>query len=220
MLSSSTIILRLLGYTGRELEYRAVVAALLVSPTYALLVFWFTFGGISLGTAMIYFAMVPLILGLLVASVARSRGYEFANRLGLYGIYSLLPYAIYDWVRVPTNYFLGLPFWDHWFDWGISVMGLPVSQTFSYTALTMGLLTHVLRGWSFGMVYYTLVQKPTLRSAFLWVWVLTIFYWAFFPVYVLVDSRPPFIWWFVAWLSHMAMAVGLWLAPKIHQRFY
>jgi hypothetical protein len=44
---------------------------------------------------------------------------------------------------------------------------------------------------------------------------MTIIYWVVFPVWVLTDALPPWIWWFTAWVSHMVFAFGLWVAPKI-----
>ena len=49
---------------------------------------------------------------------------------------------------------------------------------------------------------------------------MTVFYWVVFPVFVLTDALSPWIWFFVAWSSHVAFGAGLWLAPKIFASFY
>jgi hypothetical protein len=72
-----------------------------------------------------------------------------------------------------------------------------------------------MRGWGLGIGYYFLVRKVTLVSAFAFGWAMTIFYWIVFPVWVLTDALPPWIWFFTAWESHMVFALGLWVAPKI-----
>jgi hypothetical protein len=76
-----------------------------------------------------------------------------------------------------------------------------------------------MRGWGFAMAYYILVRRVTLVSAFAFAWGMTIIYWIVFPVFVLTDALPPWIWWFVAWESHMVFALGLWLAPKVFEAY-
>ena len=49
---------------------------------------------------------------------------------------------------------------------------------------------------------------------------MTVFYWVVFPVWVLTDALPPFIWWFQAWMAHVAFAAGLWVAPKLIAKVY
>jgi hypothetical protein len=70
------------------------------------------------------------------------------------------------------------------------------------------------------MAYYLLVKRVTAFSAFTFAMFMTIFYWVVFPVFVLTDALPPWIWFFVAWSSHMAFAAGLWLAPKVFTSLY
>jgi hypothetical protein len=112
------------------------------------------------------------------------------------------------------NLIVGVPFWDHWFDWGASILGSQ-GTIFTYENLTAGLIAHIMRGWGFAMAYYLLVRRVTLFSAFTFAFFMTVLYWMVFPVFVLTDALPPWIWWFTAWMSHMAFAAGLWLAPKI-----
>ena len=91
---------------------------------------------------------------------------------------------------------------------------------FTYENLTTGLLGHVLRGWGFAMAYYLLVRRVTAFSAFTFAMFMTVFYWVVFPVFVLTDALPPWIWFFVAWASHVGFAAGLWLAPKVFTSLY
>jgi hypothetical protein len=86
---------------------------------------------------------------------------------------------------------------------------------FTYENIIAGLAAHILRGWGFAMAYYILVRRVTLLSSFAFAWAMTVIYRVVFPVWVLTDALPPWIWWFVAWLSHMVFALGLWVAPKI-----
>ncbi len=195
-------------------------AALLFGPTYALLSFWFTRGAINLGTSYLLFVLVPMIAAVALAGFVGNK-----NRLGFdprvltsFALFALLPYTFYDWARVPMNYFFGVAFWDHFFDWGANISGAPL---FSFESLSVGLFTHVSRGWSMAISYYVLVRgRATLPTAFVFSWGMTIFYWVFFPTFVLVDSRPPFIWWFTAWESHMAFALGLWFVPRLFRRYF
>ena len=195
-------------------------AALLFGPTYALLSFWFTRGSINLGTGYLLYVLVPMIEAVALAGFVGNK-----NRLGFdprflasLAVFALLPYTIYDWARVPMNYFFGVAFWDHWFDWGSNISGAPL---FALQSLSVGLFTHVSRGWSMAVSYYVLVRgRATLPTAFVFAWAMTIFYWIFFPTFVLVDSKPPFIWWFTAWSSHMAFALGLWYAPRLFSRYF
>jgi hypothetical protein len=105
---------------------------------------------------------------------------------------ALIPYTLYDWARVPMNLIFGIPFWDHWFDWGTSILG-STGTLFTYENLAAGLAAHILRGWGFAMAYYILVRRVTLLSAFVFSWFMTIFYWIVFPVWVLTDALPPWI---------------------------
>jgi hypothetical protein len=118
------------------------------------------------------------------------------------------------------NLMVGVPFWDHWFDWGASTLGSQGTTIFTYGNLTAGLIAHILRGWGFAMAYFLLVRRVTAFSAFTFAFFMTIFYWVVFPIFVLTDALPPWIWWFTAWASHMGFAAGLWLAPKIFASLY
>ncbi len=199
---------------ARRRAYRWLFAGLLGGPLYALFVFWFSSGTVSLATAYFYFTVIPLLFAAVLTGLLRDTADPLLrpSSLAAFALYSLVPYTIYDWARVPMNYFFGLPFWDHWYDWGASITGYPI---FSFPSLATGLLTHAERGWGMAMAYYVLARKVTLPSAFVFAWAMTVFYWVFFPTFVLVDSRPPFIWWFTAWESHMVFAIGLWFSPRL-----
>jgi hypothetical protein len=72
------------------------------------------------------------------------------KKLAIFALMALIPYTLYDWARVPMNLALGIPFWDHWFDWGASILGATGTTTgtiFTYKNLTTGLAAHIMRGW-------------------------------------------------------------------------
>jgi hypothetical protein len=64
------------------------------------------------------------------------------------------------------NLMVGIPFWDHWFDWGASTLGSQGTTIFTYGNLTAGLIAHILRRWGFAMAYFLLVRRVTAFSAF------------------------------------------------------
>lgn len=204
----------------RDRAPAAILAAIVASPFYVLLAFWFSFGQVNMATAYFYFSLIPVLAGLGILSAVQGRGQNprlTRGKVARFALYALLPYTLYDWARVPFNYFLGLPFWDHWFDWGASTTGS--LALFSYQSLTAGMIGHILRGWGMAFAFYLLTKTVTLLKAFIFAWAMTFFYWSFFPYFVLTDAAPPFIWWFVAWLSHMVFAVGLWYAPKLFSNY-
>jgi hypothetical protein len=177
-------------------------------------IYWITYTGTQLGAAMFYVTLIPVILAICLTALLPGKSGITPKSIGLFGVWSLLAYSLYDWVRVPINLIVGIPFWDHWYDWGASILGTS-GTIFTYETLTTGLISHILRGWGFAMAYYVLVKRITLLSAFVFSWFMTVFYWIVFPVFVLTDAFPPWIWWFTAWISHMGFAVGLWFAPRI-----
>ena len=65
------------------------------------------------------------------------------------------------------------------------------------------------------MSYYLLVRRVTLLSAAVFASFMTVFYWITFPVFILTDAIPPWIWWFQAWMAHVAFMAGLWFAPRL-----
>jgi hypothetical protein len=199
---------------GGWLGCRGIFAIIFAAPQYALFVHWVTYTSITLGAAMFYLTLIPIMLGIVFTAVLPGKSGITPKTLGVFAIWALVAYTVYDWARVPMNLISGVPFWDHWFDWGASVLGSK-GTIFTYENLTAGLISHFLRGWGFAMAYYILVKRVTLVSAFAFAWFMTIFYWAVFPTFVLTDALPPWIWWFVAWMSHMVFAVGLWYAPKL-----
>jgi hypothetical protein len=196
--------------------WRGVYAVLLASPQFGLAVHWFTFGNISLGAGMFYFTLIPFMIAVALTAFLPGKSGLTPRTLGFIAVSALLPYTLYDWSRVPMNWVFGIPFWDHWFDWGNSIAGFPV---FTYEALTVGLVAHAMRGWGFAAAYYVLVRKVTLLSSFVFAWVMTALYWFAFPIFILTDSLPPWIWWFTAWESHMFFALGLFFAPLVF-RYY
>ena len=199
---------------GGWLGYRGIFALLIASPQLGLLIYWVTYTGVSLSAGMYYLTLIPFLVAIPLTAFLPSKSGITPKSLGIFAVLALLGYTLYDWSRVPMNLLFGIPFWDHWFDWGASILGTK-GTIFTYENLTTGLISHILRGWGFAMAYYILVRRVTLLSAFVFGWFMTVFYWIVFPVFVLTDALPPWIWWFTAWQSHMFFAIGLWLAPKI-----
>lgn len=203
---------------GGWFGYRGLFAVLLSSPQLGLFVYWVTYQGVSLSASMFYLTLLPMIAAIPLISLLPGKSGLTAKKIATFAIWGLVAYTLYDWARVPMNIFFGIPFWDHWFDWGASILGSQ-GTIFTYQNLTTGLMTHILRGWGFAMAYYILVRRVTMISAFTFGMFMTVFYWIVFPVFVLTDALPPWIWWFTAWMSHMAYAIGLWLAPKIFTKY-
>jgi hypothetical protein len=163
---------------------------------------------------MFYLTLIPLLIAIPVVGFLPGKSGIKPRTIAIFAAWSILPVVFYDWSRVPMNLIVGVPFWDHWFDWGASIIG-STGTIFTYENLTVGLIAHILRGWGFAMAYYILTRRVTLLSAFVFSWFMTVLYWAVFPVYVLTDALPPWIWWFTAWESHLFFAIGLWFAPKL-----
>jgi hypothetical protein len=205
---------------GGWFGYRGLFAAIFASGQFALFAYWVTYTGVTLSAAWFYLTLIPLIFGILFTGFLPGKSGITPKTFLIFALWSVLAYALYDWVRVPFNLSVGVPFWDHWFDWGASTLGSQGTTIFTYGNLTTGLLGHIIRGWGFAMAYFLLVRRVTAFSAFTFAMFMTIFYWVVFPIFVLTDALPPFIWWFVAWSSHMAFAAGLWLAPKVFASFY
>jgi hypothetical protein len=203
---------------GGWLGYRGLFAILLASPQIGLFAYWVTYTGVSLSAGMFYLTLLPMIVAIPLMSLLPGRSGITPKKIAIFAIWAIVAYSLYDWSRVPMNLFFGIPFWDHWFDWGASILGSQ-GTIFTYQNLTTGLISHILRGWGFAMAYYILVNRVTLISTFTFAWFMTVFYWIVFPVFVLTDALPPWIWWFTAWESHMAYAIGLWLAPKIFTKY-
>jgi hypothetical protein len=211
---------------GGWLGYRGLFAFIFFTPTLGMFAYWITYTGITLGAGMFYLTLIPFMVALPLTALLPGKSGITPKTLGILAILAVVPYSLYDWARVPMNLVFGIPFWDHWFDWGASILGSTGSNAtatgtiFTYEQLTTGLVAHILRGWGLAMAFYLLVRKVTLLSAFVFSWAMTIVYWIVFPVWILTDALPPWIWFFVAWESHMVFALGLWVAPKIFQRLY
>jgi hypothetical protein len=205
---------------GGWFGYRGLFALIFASGQFALFAYWVTYTGVTLSAAWFYLTLIPLVFGIIFTGLLPGKSGITPKTFLIYALWSVLAYALYDWVRVPFNLSVGVPFWDHWFDWGASTLGSQGTTIFTYGNLTTGLLGHIIRGWGFAMAYFLLVRRVTAFSAFTFAMFMTIFYWVVFPIFVLTDALPPWIWFFVAYSSHVAFAAGLWLAPKIFASFY
>jgi hypothetical protein len=199
--------------------FRGLYAVFFFTPQLALTIHWITYTAVPLSAATFYATLIPILVAFMLASLLPGKSGITPKTLGIYGIWALLAYSLYDWARVPMNLIFGVPFWDHWFDWGASLTG-STGTIFTYQNLTAGMMQHILQGWGFSMSYYLLVRRVTFFNAIVFASFMTIFYWVVFPVWVLTDALPPFIWWFQAWMAHVAFAAGLWLAPKIFAKLY
>lgn len=81
---------------------------------------------------------------------------EPVHHLGRYAAYALIPYAVYDLVRVPTCYLLDAPYWDRWYDFGSQLTGAPVG----WASLVTGTLVHMVQGYVLGLGLLRVVQAP------------------------------------------------------------
>jgi hypothetical protein len=194
--------------------YRGLYAAFFFAPMAALSVHFFTYTAVPLSAGTFYLTLLPILLAVMLTALLPGKSGIYPKTLGIYGIWALLAYSLYDWVRVPMNLIFGVPFWDHWFDWGASAIG-STGTLFTYQNLTAGTIQHILQGWGFAMSYYLLVRRVTFFGAMVFAMFMTVFYWVTFPIFVLTDAMPPWIWWFQAWMAHVAFAAGLWYAPKL-----
>jgi hypothetical protein len=204
---------------GGWFGYRGMFAVIFASAQFGLFIHWVTYTGVTLSAGMFYLTLIPFMVGIVFTGLLPGKSGITPKTFLIIAVWSILAYSLYDWARVPMNLIVGVPFWDHWYDWGASILGSQ-GTLFTYENLTAGLIAHIMRGWGFAMAYYLLVRRVTLFSAFTFAFFMTVFYWAVFPIFVLTDALPPWIWWFTAWMSHMAFAAGLWLAPKIFTLFY
>jgi hypothetical protein len=195
------------------LGYRGIFALLLASPQLGLAVYWFSYRGVSLSAGMYYLTLIPFMVAVPLITLLPGKSGTTPKDIGFFALYAVLAMAIYDWGRVPENLIFGVPYWDHFFDWGSSILGTK-GTVFTYENLTTGIISHMMRGWGFAMAYYFLVKRVTLLSAFTFASIMTVLYWISLPIFVLTDALPPWVWWFTAWISHVSFAVGLWLAPK------
>ncbi len=202
----------------RPRAVRLLLAALFPSVIYALFGFYFSLQTINLATSLYYFALLPIIFAAVIAGFLRDQDDPTLSpkSLAKFGVFSILAYSLYDWGRVPANYFFGLPYFADMFDWGQNITGAP---NLSLAALSAGLLTHLLRGWGMGMAYYLLVRKVTFPSAIVFAGAMTFFYWGFFPFFVVAEAKPPLLWWLTAWEAHILFAVGLYYAPKLFSNY-
>jgi len=196
------------------LGYRGILALLLSSPQLGLAVYWISYRGVSLSAGMFYLTLIPFLIAIPLIALLPGKSGLTPKQLGIFAIWALIPMALYDWGRVPFNLLFGVPYWDHFFDWGGSILGAK-GTVFTYENLTTGMISHILRGWGFAMAYYILARRVTLLSAFVFTTFMTILFWILLPIFQLTDALPPWIWWFDAWLSHLCFALGLWLAPKL-----
>jgi hypothetical protein len=198
----------------RGLLLRLILAGIVLAPLHSIL--------IGLGARLVPFSVstvawlgialftVPLLVGLL----ARYESSEFGLEIGKYAFWALFPFQIfYNLSRVVVNLILGEPYWDIWFVYGGSSMGIENNQTWG--ALAGGALLHSLQGWALAMGFY-LLFKPRLVWCLLYGFLfLSTTYSIFFPNFVITAFQPDFLWYFMVWEAHFFFALGLWAVPKV-----
>lgn len=171
---------------------------------------WTNFAAATAYTVIIAFAVLPAWV---VYRKSRSTDPdEPVHHLHRYALWALVPYVVYNLARIPTHYALGIVFWDHWYDYGSELTGVPVDQ---WGSLIPGTLLHSLQGYVLGLGFFILYKRHSLLNALCYVWLLlsTVYTWTF-PTYVLVDFQPPPKWFFVVWWAHFWMALAAWYVPK------
>jgi len=171
---------------------------------------WTNFAAATAYTVIIAFAVLPAWV---IYRKSRSTDPdEPVHHLHKYALWALAPYVVYNLARIPMHYALGIVFWDHWYDYGSELTGVPVDQ---WGSLIPGTLLHSLQGYVLGLGFYILYKRHSLLNALCYVWLFlsTMYTWTF-PTYVLVDFRPPPQWFFVVWWAHFWMALAAWYLPK------
>ena len=198
----------------REFLLRLILAGIVLAPLHSVLT--------GLGARLVPFSVSTvaflgfafLTLPLLVGLLARYESPGFGLEIGKYAFWALFPFQIfYNLSRVVVNLILGEPYWDIWFVYGGSSMGIANNQTWG--ALAGGALVHSLQGWALAMGFY-LLFKPRLLWCLLYGFLfLSITYSLFFPNFVVTQFPVDFKWYFMVWEAHFFFALGLWAVPKV-----
>jgi hypothetical protein len=77
-----------------------------------------THTSVTLSSGMFYLTLIPLLIAIPLTALLPGKSGITPKKLATFAIVALIPYTLYDWARVPMNFIFGIPFWDHWFDWG------------------------------------------------------------------------------------------------------
>jgi hypothetical protein len=143
---------------------------------------------------------------------------EPLRRLPALALLALFPIVVYNLVRIPMHYLLGVVFWDHWYDYGSELTGLPVDQ---WSTLFSGTILHVLQGYVLVLGYYVLFKRKTWLNGLVYVFFLlsSIYSWTF-PTFILVDFQPPPKWFFVVWWAHFWLALTAVAVYKLYESGY
>ena len=120
---------------GGWFGYRGLFALLLSSPQLGLFAYWITYTSVTLSSGMFYLTLLPVLLAIPLIALLPGKSGITPKTLGIFAVMALIPYTLYDWARVPINLAVGVPFWDHWFDWGASILG-STGTLFTYENLT------------------------------------------------------------------------------------
>jgi hypothetical protein len=108
---------------GGWLGYRGLFAVLLSSPQLGLFAYWITYTNVTLSSGMFYLTLIPFLISIPLIALLPAKSGLTPKKLATFAVMALIPYTLYDWARVPINLAVGVPFWDHWFDWGASILG-------------------------------------------------------------------------------------------------
>ena len=108
---------------GGWFGYRGLFAIIFSSGQFALFAYWVTYTGVALSAGIFYLTLIPFVFGLLFTGFLPGKSGITPKTFLIFAVWGVLAYALYDWVRVPMNLMVGVPFWDHWFDWGASTLG-------------------------------------------------------------------------------------------------
>ena len=103
---------------GGWFGYRGLFAVIFASAQFGLFAYWVTYTGVALSAGMFYLTLIPFVFGILFTGFLPGKSGITPKTFLIFAVWGVLAYALYDWVRVPMNLMVGVPFWDHWFDWG------------------------------------------------------------------------------------------------------
>ena len=79
--------------------YRLLFAVLLASPQMGLMVYWVTYKAVTLSAGMFYLTLLPILLAVTLTALFPGKSGITPKKLGIYAIWSLVAYSIYDWAR-------------------------------------------------------------------------------------------------------------------------
>jgi hypothetical protein len=82
-------------------------AVLLSSPQLGLFAYWITYTNVTLSSGMFYLTLIPMIVAIPLIMLLPGKSRITPKKLAIFAIMALIPYALYDWARVPMNLIFG-----------------------------------------------------------------------------------------------------------------